>query len=229
MQTLTRSWLPSALAIIEDHHVLKHPFYRLWTEGKLPVEALQEYSRQYYHQVLAFPRYLSAIHSNCPDLATRREILANLASEELGPNHHPELWLRFAEGLGVDREEVMTSEPNAQTSAAVATQHSLSRELPYGAALAVVWAYEVQVPAVAQEKIRGLEEYYNMHADRPLEFFRVHGIADEHHSRTEEAIISAWADTPAKEAQVLAAVTQTARALNQILDGVMVSAGLALL
>lgn len=223
---MTRYWLSDALALVEDQHLLKHAFYQRWTEGTLPMAALQIYARQYYQQVLAFPRYLSAVHANCPDLATRQEILENLAGEELGPDNHPELWLRFAQGLGVARADVLASLPNPHTAAAVQTQLDLSRNLPYAAGLAVVWAYETQVPAVAQQKIQGLEAHYDIHDEATLAFFRVHGEADVHHSRTEEAIMDAWATTPERQAAILSAVRQTTTALNQILDGVMVEAGL---
>jgi pyrroloquinoline-quinone synthase len=221
MATITQSWLTPALALVEEFHLLKHPFYQLWTKGELPLASLQAYARQYFHQVLAFPQYLSAVHSTCDDFAARQEILANLAGEELGADNHPELWLRFAEGLGVSREDVLHSTPNAHTQAAIATQKQLSRDLPWAAGLAVVWTYEKQVPAVAQEKIKGLIAHYGISDERTLEFFAVHGEADEQHSQTEETLISRWADSSAKTAQVRLAVKETAQALNQILDGVM--------
>ncbi|WP_218082736.1 CADD family putative folate metabolism protein [Anthocerotibacter panamensis] len=218
-----RLW-EAAQEVIAAHHLLKHPFYQLWTEGKLPLEALRCYTRQYFHQVLAFPRYLSAVHAHCPNLADRQEILSNLAAEELGTENHPELWLRFAEGLGVERSTM--GAPNPQTQEALATQLRLSQQPEYGAGLAVVWAYEVQVPEVASQKIDGLTRHYGIQDERTLQFFRVHAVADEHHSRTEEAIIGRWADTSLRQEAVLSTVTQTAQALNRILDGVMIEARL---
>ena len=35
-------------AMINERHLLTHPFYTRWNEGTLPMEALQEYARQYY-------------------------------------------------------------------------------------------------------------------------------------------------------------------------------------
>ena len=32
-------------AMIDERHLLKHPFYTRWNEGTLPMEALQEYAR----------------------------------------------------------------------------------------------------------------------------------------------------------------------------------------
>ena len=48
---------------IEAKSLLKHPFYQAWSEGRLPIPMLQGYAAQYYHNELAFPTYLSAIHS----------------------------------------------------------------------------------------------------------------------------------------------------------------------
>ena len=47
-------------ALIKDRHLLTHPFYVRWREGTLPLEAIQEYTRQYYAFESAFPRLLSA-------------------------------------------------------------------------------------------------------------------------------------------------------------------------
>ena len=93
-------------ALIRDRHLLTHPFYTRWREGTLPVEAIQEYTRQYYAFESAFPRYLSAIHSRTDDAAVRQSILDNLWDEEHGEVNHAEMWLRFAEGMGVDRDDV---------------------------------------------------------------------------------------------------------------------------
>src|SRR5215471_12309459 len=88
---------------IAAKHLLKHPFYLAWTRGELSKDALVDYARQYYHHVAAFPTYLSATHVKCEDQTTRRQLLANLIDEEAGSPNHPELWLKFAEGLGVSK------------------------------------------------------------------------------------------------------------------------------
>ena len=67
---------------IREFHLLSHPFYQAWTAGKLTQEQLQEYAVQYKPFVEAFPRFVSALHSNCEDAAAREEILENLMDEE---------------------------------------------------------------------------------------------------------------------------------------------------
>ena len=56
-------------------------------------------TQQYFQHVSLFPRYLSSIHSNCDQIKTRQILLENLNEEEKGPENHPELWMRFAEGM----------------------------------------------------------------------------------------------------------------------------------
>src|SRR2546430_7060840 len=91
---------------IAAKHLLTHPFYLAWTRGELSRAALADYARQYYHHVAAFPTYLSAVHAGSDDQPTRRQLLNNLIDEEAGSPNHPELWLQFAEAVGVSKEEV---------------------------------------------------------------------------------------------------------------------------
>lgn len=97
---------------LSPKHLLKHPFYQAWVKGELPLESLGTYARQYFQHVKQFPRYVSATHSNCEDIGPRQLLLENLVDEERGDRNHPELWLRFAEGIGESREAVINEVPN---------------------------------------------------------------------------------------------------------------------
>ena len=50
---------------LDQYHLLNHPFYKSWNEGKLTREIIKDYAEQYYQHVKAFPRYISATHSLC--------------------------------------------------------------------------------------------------------------------------------------------------------------------
>ena len=91
---------------IAAKRLLDHPFYTAWVAGELTDDDLRCYAKAYYPHVCAFPRYVSGIHTQCDDLSARKALLDNLVDEESGDEHHPELWLRFAEGLGESREVV---------------------------------------------------------------------------------------------------------------------------
>ena len=104
---------------IDARSLLTHPFYTKWQEGTLHMEALQEYARQYYAFESSFPRFLSALHSRTEEATVRQRILENLWDEEHGNNNHAEMWLQFAEGIGVSRESVIDAERNEATTAPV--------------------------------------------------------------------------------------------------------------
>ena len=63
---------------LDKYHLLKHPFYRAWNEGKLNREIIKDYAEQYYQHVKAFPRYISATHSLCENIEKRKILLENL-------------------------------------------------------------------------------------------------------------------------------------------------------
>src|SRR5258708_15274701 len=114
-------------ARIAGQRMLDHPFYQRWTAGELTRGELQEYARQYYHYAMAFPTFLSSMHARSDDLEARQHLLENLIEEERGPEHHPALWFRFCEALGLDRDIVKAATPNAATSALIDCMRNLSR------------------------------------------------------------------------------------------------------
>src|SRR5258706_9730850 len=131
---------------IAEKHLLNHPFYLAWTRGELSREALADYASQYYHHVAAFPTYLSAVHSNCTDMATRKELLQNLTDEESGSPNHPELWLQFAKGLGVDEATAQGAEQRAETRNLIAAFRSVCRDHSTAEGVGALYAYESQIP-----------------------------------------------------------------------------------
>lgn len=207
-------------AMVEERSLLKHPFYQAWSAGGLTLERLRNYAAQYYRHVEAFPRYLSALHSRCEDLETRQALLDNLIDEERGPENHPELWLRFANGLGVSRESVLAAAPSASTGALVETFDRLARQNSIGAGLAALYVYEAQIPPVAATKIDGLRRFYAISDERSLGFFSIHQRTDFFHAQTIARLLKRYATTPEREQSALEGADTALSALWTMLDGV---------
>lgn len=193
--------------MIDERHLLNHPFYTKWANGTLPREALQEYARQYYAFESSFPRFLSTLHSRTENSEVRQQILENLWDEEHGSQNHAELWLRFAEGIGVSREDVRSAPRNEATEALIEMYSSVTREAPVEAGVAAVYAYERQVPQVASSKIDGLRKHFDVDDARTLKFFVVHGVLDIEHSAAEREMLGELA-TDADPAPVEEATAQ---------------------
>ena len=200
--------------------MLSHSFYQAWTEGRLPLDSLRAYARQYFHHVEAFPRAVSAVHSACPDSDGRRMLAENLAEEEgieAGKQAHAALWLMFACGLGESEAGVRAQQLNPETQALIDTFRTLSRR-SYASGLGALYAYESQFPGVASAKIEGLIGRYGIEDEATLRFFRVHESADVEHSAVCRALLDRLPEAQKDEA--VAAGDELAGALWNFLSGV---------
>jgi pyrroloquinoline-quinone synthase len=211
---------------VAERAMLKHPFYQAWTEGRLPLDTLRAYARQYFHHVEAFPRAVSAVHSACPDRDGRRMLAENLAEEEGiegGKQDHATLWLMFASGLGEGEDVVRAQDLNGETQGLIDTFRKLSRR-SYAAGLGALYAYESQFPGVASAKIEGLIDRYGISDEATLRFFRVHEYADVEHSSVCRELLDRLPE--AEKAEAIAASEELAQALWDFLSGVEAQASI---
>lgn len=207
-------------AIISERHLLHHPFYQMWNDGKLSLDMLRHYAMEYYWQVFYFPTYVSATHANCDDMEIRQMLLENLIEEEHGPNNHPELWRRFGDALGVKREDITSRAYLPHTKESVRILKELSRRANPAEGIAALYAYESQIPEVCTTKIEGLKKLYNLDSEDALIFFEVHEHADEiHREVTREALVR-LCQTDEQREIAFDAAREAADALNLLLDGV---------
>ncbi len=213
------SFLEQLKKELSDYHLLKHPFYQQWTEGKLSMECLQNYASQYYHHVSAFPCYISAVHSLCDNQEDRKILLENLNEEEgfLQGDPHPELWLKFAQGLGLKKKHVKSAIKGKAIQKVINTFFSSCRS-SYAEGLSSVYSYEYQVPEVAETKIKGLKEHYNITDKESLLFFIVHQSADVEHRAAIEKLLE---KLPKQEqSSAIRSAVATARSLWNFLTSV---------
>jgi pyrroloquinoline-quinone synthase len=214
-------FLDSLDALIAEKHLLKHPFYQLWSQGKLTRENLREYAISYYPHVAAFPTYVSGVHSGCEDAGLRQELLENLIEEERGPENHPALWRRFAVALGASESDLAAIPRTPEVAEAIAEFRRATRQGSVAEGLAALYAYESQIPEVSKTKREGLSAFYGIEEGDATKFFSVHEQADVWHRQVEREALGRVAETPEVREQALAAARRCVDALNRALDGVM--------
>ena len=207
-------------ARIQEKNLLKHPFYQEWQAGRLTLDDLRTYAAQYYQFEANFPVMLSAIHSRCPDPDVRQIILDNLWDEEHGPMNHAFLWLQFAAGLGLTRKDVLQAQVLPETNRLVNTLKEITSTGSYQEGLAAMYAYEAQVPAIAAEKVLGLQQFYGISSPEATEFFTLHMGLDMEHSGKEAKAIAGRRLTPEQEGTVERALDRALDVLWGFLDGV---------
>jgi pyrroloquinoline-quinone synthase len=211
---------------IAKYDLLCHPFYKAWSAGELTRDDLREYAQDYYHHVEAFPSYLAAFALRQEEGELRRAVLANMLDEK-GEAHpgkdsarpHHDLWLDFAEGMGSSRH-MDGHEPVAEVQQLIHHFHQVASEGMPEEALAAFYAYESQVPRVAQEKERGLREMYDAD-EKTCGYFTLHATADVYHSRVwRNQLEKRIAANPETADAALNAAENAARMLWRALDGI---------
>lgn len=207
-------------ARIVKFDLLAHPFYQAWSTGQLSRDDLREYAAGYYPHVAAFPTYLSALHSRLPDGDLRRAVLRNLAEEEIVGPAHSELWLDFAEGMGGQRQQVRQREPLDEVKELVNVFRSFAQQAGIAECLAALYAYESQVPRIAEAKRRGLEQHYAADA-RTVAYFRLHRTADLRHAEVwRRLLFEAVQENRGSAPAAIAAAERACAALWRALDGI---------
>jgi pyrroloquinoline-quinone synthase len=213
-------------ARICKYDLLCHPFYKAWSAGQLTRDDLREYAQDYYHHVEAFPSYLAAFGVRLEDGELRRAVLANMCDEkgtegQSGSDSvpHSELWLDFAEGMGSGRN-LEWHHPLSEVQELVRHFHRVASEGSPEEALAAFYAYESQVPRIAQEKERGLRQMYGAD-DKTCGYFTLHATADVYHSRVwRNQLEKRIAANPQVADAALNAAENAARMLWRALDGI---------
>ena len=200
--------------IIAEYDLLKHPMYQAWTAGELSLDVLKRYAAQYYAYVAYFPRFISRVHAECPEIAARKVLLENLVDEEIHGKDHPALWMQFAKGLGLTRAAVLQERLLPETKAMIEDYCDLAAG-DWRDGLCALYAYESQVPAVSASKIAGLKKFYGMTDEEALAFFTAHQIYDVEHSAQVAKLVDEYADPMSAEK----AVRRASSALWKFLDG----------
>jgi len=213
---------------IAKYDLLCHPFYQAWSAGELTREDLREYARDYYHHVEAFPSYLAELGIRLDESELRQAVLANMADEKgmadaLGQEStpHSEMWLDFAEGMGAPRD-MRGHVPVPEITQLTGFFHRVASEGTPEEALAAFYAYESQVPRVAKEKARGLQQMYGAD-ERVTAYFALHTTADVYHSQVwRQQLGKRLESNPQLADKALAAGENAAKALWRALDGIEV-------
>jgi pyrroloquinoline-quinone synthase len=213
-------------ARIAKYDLLCHPFYKAWAAGALTRDDLREYAQDYYHHVEAFPSYLAAFALRLEEGELRRAVLTNMCDERgveggVGKDSvpHSELWLDFAEGMGSSRD-LRWHNPVPEVRQLTKYFQRVANEASPEEVLAAFYAYESQVPRVAQEKERGLREMYGAD-DKTCGYFSLHATADVYHSRVwRSQLEQRVAANPDSADATLDAAENAARMLWRALDGI---------
>ncbi|HJU12826.1 MAG TPA: iron-containing redox enzyme family protein [Candidatus Nitrosotalea sp.] len=194
--------------IIEDQSLLKHKFYVMWNEGKLSLESLSGYSKEYFQLVKAVPSYVGTVMEKGPS-GMRGAISSNQREEQ----EHIEPWIKFAGALGVSRKDMENYPGLEKTRRAVSDLSGLMSSFEGGAA--AMYALEQEIPKISLSKIDGLRKFYGVADDDAIEYFRIHAEADIRHAALWRRVLE---NSHTSEDELVQVASKSLEAQNLLLD-----------
>jgi pyrroloquinoline-quinone synthase len=200
-------------AVIEQKSLLKHRFYKAWSEGKLTNNELARYSMEYFQLVKEVPNLVQNIRSKVTDQGLYAAISKNL--EEEGEHIAP--WILFARSLGVAEESLSSYEGTSETNGAVSEMVKLT-QLSFEEAVASMYAYEKELPKISRSKLDGLQRFYGLSSYDATHYFNIHEVADVRHADLWRSLLQKVPKE--KEAELLSSVKKSMDAQNKLLDSV---------
>ena len=194
--------------IIEEKSLLKHPFYEMWSDGKLELDSLKGYSKEYYQLVKQVPQFMEPLVNDAtPEM--KDELIQNMKEEA----EHIPLWEKFAGSMGISESELQGYEGLEKTNKAVSNLDSLMNSYDNGAC--AMYAFEKEIPQVSQTKLEGLKEFYGIDTKDATEYFEEHMTADIRHAASWEKVIN---DTKLDDSLMLSTAQKSVDAQNLLLD-----------
>ena len=169
--------------IIEDKSLLNHPFYEMWSEGKLEFQSLVGYSKEYYQLAKQVPKFMEPIVDMAPSDA-RSELISNMNEE----TEHIRLWENFAFSMGITKDDLTSYQGLKKTNEAVNNLASLMESYDEGAC--AMYAFEKEIPKISKTKMEGLKNFYGLDSKDATEYFEEHMSADIRHAASWKKIIN---------------------------------------
>jgi len=161
--------------MIEERSLLKHPFYEMWSDGKLTIESLAGYSKEYFQLVKTVPSFMTPIIEKAPE-----SVIGELIDNQQEEVDHIRPWIKFAGELGISEGELIKYSGMNKTKKAVSDLSELMNTYEGGSC--AMYAFEKEIPKISQTKLDGMEKFYGMSSDDATEYFKLHTEADIRHT-----------------------------------------------
>ncbi len=168
--------------MIEERSLLKHPFYQMWSDGKLTLDSLSGYSKEYFQLIKAVPSFMTPIIEKAPN-----SVISELIDNQQEESIHINSWIKFAGELGVSEYELIHYEGLEKTRKSILELSELMNTYEGGAC--AMYAFEKEIPKISQTKLDGLAEFYGISNEEATEYFKLHTEADIRHAASWKNIL----------------------------------------
>lgn len=194
--------------MIEERSLLKHPFYQMWSDGKLSLDSLAGYSKEYFQLVKTVPSFMTPIIEKAPN-----SVIKELVENQLEESSHIKSWIKFAGELGISESELTQYNGLEKTRKSVSELSELM--ITYDGGACAMYAFEKEIPKISQTKLDGLVEFYGISNNEAIEYFKLHTEADIRHTASWRNILE---KTSADSDNLIQIADKSISAQNLLLD-----------
>jgi pyrroloquinoline-quinone synthase len=220
------SHLDSLIKIIDDEicerSLLNHRFYILWREGKLTLNHLRSYSKEYFQLVKAVPELVNNVQTNLVNYDSGTQYVKAVRNTHDEEYQHIQPWIKFAHSVGIEKQEIMEYEGNSEVNLAINNLKKLClSSICEGAA--TMYSFEKEIPQISKAKIEGLKKFYNICSKEGITYFNIHQIVDIEHAQLWKTILldsNLVRETKVLNEKILNASISSLNCQNQILDAI---------
>jgi pyrroloquinoline-quinone synthase len=198
---------------------IKHPFLKAVCNGTATLEQIRAWAIQDYQFRAAVPRIAMLRYLACTDPEIAQKLWGVVEEEtrglDTGSAGHNELAIRFANAIGLTKEELETAELRPSTAAHLYYVELIIHTLPWFVVMSIQIGAEGTFGPAAAAIGHGLIKNYKMNPE-DVRFFTVHSEADEDHSSLAEDIAVRYLHSPALQEQTYKATFRRMELLYDI-------------
>ena len=204
----------------ESRYHDRHRYHVLMHEGRLTHEQLQQWVLNRYYYQTRIPIKDALILSKSEDPAFRRMWIRRIRDHdgEAEGEGGLALWLRLAEGVGLDREEVASCRsvlPGVRFACDAYVELVRSRSLLEAVASSLT---EFFAPDIMSKRVLAWEKHYPWVSAEMLEYFRSRVTRARRDSEEAIEFVTRNAATPDLQERCVAALIRKTEILWQLLD-----------
>lgn len=222
------SFLSEMQSMVAAKHSKDHPLFGMIARGELDRNALKGFVKQFYQLFpKPFPKPIAAMFAKSPeDSELEKMWFENLSEEaaggESGTAGHKELYIQFAQALGISREELDSAAPLPETSALLHWREVLISQRSWLELYACQgMCLEGTAAGRMQQVVQGLCDHYGFDAKSDdILYWTLHMSVDEEHMKVGPYVVEKYAISPLEQSSVRKAVQTTLDIFWLTFDGI---------
>ena len=224
----SKRFLEEMQGLVAAKHSKDHALFGMIERGELTKAQLQGFVKQFYLLFpKPFPKPIAAMFARSPeDSELERMWAENLSEEaagtETGTAGHKELYIRFAEAMGIPRDELDATKPLPETAALLHWRELLISQRSWLELYACQGlCLEGTASGRMHRVVKGLVDHYGFERDSTdIEYWTVHMSVDEEHMLVGPYAIEKYAVSDLEQSRVREAVQTTLDIFWLTYDGI---------